>query len=96
MFAARSQQAIISNDRILRKVTLKFKDSITEFVRSPDSFLPQYSLVNGFDGKFVREVSEEYTYPMELEPKLISKQFERAGIQTPSPSTVEDMIRSAE
>lgn len=81
------------NDRILCKIGLIFKESISEFVRNPDSYLPQYSLITGFDSKIVREVSEEYTYPLELDPKLISRQFERAGIQTPNPSTVKDMIR---
>ena len=45
------------NDRILRKIALKFKESIAEFVKNPDSFLPQYSLITGFDSKIVREVS---------------------------------------
>ncbi|MHB1868457.1 MAG: DUF7343 domain-containing protein, partial [Nitrososphaerales archaeon] len=83
------------DDHILRKVASKFIDSIAEFAGNPDSFLTQYSAVTGFDNKIMREVSVEYNYPLDLNPKLISKQFERAGIQTPSPSTVNEMIRPA-
>ena len=83
------------DDRLVRKVASRFMDSITEFARNPDSYLLQYSALTGFDHNIMREVSEEYSYPSELDPKLISKQFERAGILTPMPSTVRDMIRRA-
>jgi len=84
------------DNRLLRKVVSRFRDSITEFGKNPDSSLTQYSAFTGFDNKMMSEVSEEYNYPSDLNPKLISKQFERAGIQTPSPSSVKGMIRYAE
>ncbi len=84
------------NDQSLGKIASRFGDSIEEFSRNPYSCLAKYSRVIGFDSKIMNEVSSEYSYPCELEPKLIVRQFEHAGIQTPSPSTVKEMIRPTE
>lgn len=80
------------DDHIMRKVASKFIDSAIEFKRTPDSFLPQYSALTGFTENILSAVSDEYTYPLELDPGLVSKQFERAGIRTPDPSTIKEMI----
>ncbi|MDG6999451.1 MAG: hypothetical protein JRN15_10090, partial [Nitrososphaerota archaeon] len=84
------------SDRIMSKIAKRFKASILEFSRAPDSFLDQYSKITGFDQKIINAVSQEYSYSTELESNSITRQFEHAGITTPDPSTIKDMIRSAE
>ncbi|MDG6922578.1 MAG: helix-turn-helix domain-containing protein [Nitrososphaerota archaeon] len=81
------------SDPMLRRISSRFEQSVIEYAENPDSYLVQYSSLAGFEPKIIREVSSEYSYPTELDANLISKQFERAGILTPIPSTVKDMIR---
>lgn len=83
-------------DRVVSKITKRFKDSIEEFSGTPKSFLDQYSQITGFDFRIVRTVSCEYTYPIELEPNSITRQFKHAGINTPNPSTIKEMIRPSD
>ena len=43
----------------------------------------------------MRQVAGEYSYPLELDPKMISKQFDVAGVRIPSPDSIKDAIRVA-
>ena len=84
------------SDRVVSKISRQFKDSIVEFSRTPDSFLDQYSQITNFDQRIIHAASREYKYSTELESNSITRQFEHAGVTTPDPSTVKEMIRSAE
>lgn len=83
-------------DRAVSKITERFVNSIQEYSRAPDHYLEQYSQLTGFDLGIMRRVSHEYNYSSELDPHLIARQFQHAGIQTPNPATVKEMIRPAE
>lgn len=83
-------------DREASKITKNFSRSIREYTNSPDRYLDQYSLINGFDCGILRGVSGEYSYSSDLEPNSIARQFEHAGIHTPNPRTIKEMIRPAE
>ncbi|MGI0090321.1 MAG: ABC transporter substrate-binding protein, partial [Nitrososphaerales archaeon] len=79
-------------DRLIQNIVRLFVESLEIFSKEPEWHLRAYSALTGFDGKLMMEVFREYSYPLELEPKLISKQFEEAGVQVPSPASIENMI----
>lgn len=81
-------------DQFLGKVIGVYASSMENFAKSQDSSISAYAALAGLDAAILMRVSHEYTYPLELDVKLILNQLERGGIHLPSPSSFSDAIWS--
>jgi predicted transcriptional regulator len=77
----------------IRKIFLESLDKMAKLDRT--KLIEPYSALTGFAPKLLRQVSKEYTYPQELDPSMVSRQFERAGLEVPAPYSVKDALSSA-
>ncbi len=83
------------DEPVVRRIQRAFSVSLEQCKSNHDSFVAPYSALTGFDWKLLGQVSGEYSYPMELDLGMISRQFKRAGIRIPSPFSVRDAISVA-
>ncbi len=80
---------------VLKQISGSFNESLDAYRKNPERYTGPYSKMLNYDSKLVEISSKEYTYPSELNPYRLAKQFEHAGIKIPLPSTVKDSILSA-
>jgi predicted transcriptional regulator len=83
------------HDNLVRKLISLFTRSQSEYSKNIGALFGPYSALVGLDEKIVGQVAGEYSYPLELDPKMISKQFDIAGVRIPSPDSIKDAIRVA-
>ncbi len=81
------------DSKLSKKTRAAFKFAIQEFDSSRESCLPSYSALTGYDQKTLREVSPEYHYPEDIDPRVVANQFERAGIVIPKPSAIREALK---
>jgi predicted transcriptional regulator len=80
---------------ILYKLSGSFNMALEVFQKNSERYLASYSTMLNYDTKLMRLSLKEYSYPTELDPRKLAKQFERAGIKIPLPATVKDVVLPA-
>jgi len=80
---------------ILHELSGSFNQALEVFRKNPESYLAPYSTMLNYDTKLMQLSSKEYSYPTQLDPYKLAKQFDRAGIKIPLPATVKDAVMSA-
>lgn len=76
----------------LNRLATIFGEALESYQRNPDRYLAPYAALMRYDEKLMRVASREYAYPQRLDPNKLSKQFERAGIEIPLPSSVKGAV----
>lgn len=78
--------------RSLNRLAEAYTKSMEEFTRNPDLYLSPYSILVGYDSALLTHVAHEYTYPGELDLRMVTEQLDRAGVRVPSPASIEDAL----
>jgi len=76
----------------LVKIRRIFVESLEQYDENRDSFSAPFASLIGIERNLLEEVSNEYSYSVGLDSRLISHQFERAGLSLPAPLSVKDAI----
>ncbi|HYB04273.1 MAG TPA: ABC transporter substrate-binding protein [Nitrososphaerales archaeon] len=79
----------------LYQLAKTFTEALESYRKNPESYVARYSAMLRYDAKLMQIAAKEYTYPSELDPHKLARQFERAGIKIPLPSTVKDAVLPA-
>jgi len=76
----------------LSRIAKTFRESIDEFRKNQEKFIPPYAAFMRFDEKTVNISSKEYSYPTQLDHRGLAKQFEKAGVRIPIASSVKEAV----
>lgn len=78
--------------KVIERVVKSYEEALLDYQKNPELYLSPYSEFMHFNSKIVRAASKEYSYPNELDSRKLARQFERAGIAIPLPSSVSEAI----
>lgn len=77
---------------VLYRIKQVLGESLESYQKNPERHLSSYAVFMKFDEKLMRVASRQYTYPTELDGRKLAKQFERAEVRIPFPSSVKDAV----
>ena len=79
-------------DRLLSRIANLYGLSIGSFTRDPGAHLQAYGALSGLEASLLRRVAGEYSYPADFSGSVVERQFERAGLVLPTPSSFSEAL----
>jgi len=80
------------DEGLLSRIVKTYRLSMLSFASDPEPHLPGYSALCGLEASALRRVSGEYSYPVDFSGGVVERQFERAGVVLPSPSSFKEAL----